>query len=390
MATSSSSSRASLVNRLQALLDSSIAAGVPGISASICTSSQNLWSSTAGFSDLSNHTPINDSHVFGIGSITKVFVTIVILQLIEEDKLKLSDTVPSLLPEEVFHGIGNSELATVGGLLQHSAGVESWEDDPKWIVEGRGKELDPNRVWGKLDTLEYIRRPSALTPGTFSYANTNFTFLGLIIEKITGNTAESEIRKRILTPLGMNDTFLEGFEEGVDKEKVPRRYHFATRDFIKLAGICPRFPELEWNGSNLIDATGSNTSVEWVAGGMISSPSDLQKLAIAISDGKLLNPSSMKILQDWKPASKTAEIGHGLFRFRSPLGYGTWLGHNGSLLGFAGSLFWAEEGDCVVCVLGNVGTMHAGDVRSSAAHVAINTEFMELAKKLARLNEGDI
>jgi len=289
----------------------------------------------------------------------------------------------------VFHGIGNSESATIGGLLRHSAGIESWEDDPKWIIQGRGKDLDPERIWAKTDTLEYIRHPSALTPGQFSYANTNFTFLGLIIEKITGDSAESEIRRRILLPLGMEDTYLEGFEEGVAKDKVPRRYHFATKDFIKDAGICPKFSEVEWNGSNLIDATGSNTSVEWVTGGMLSSPSDLVKFGIAIRDGKLLNPKSMKTLQNWKPASKTAEIGHGLFRFRSPLGYGTWLGHNGSVLGFAGSLFWAEEGDCVICVLGNVGTMHAGDVPSSAAHVAINTEFLELAKQLADLTQVD-
>ncbi|KAE9382023.1 beta-lactamase/transpeptidase-like protein [Stipitochalara longipes BDJ] len=389
MTKSSSSSQADIVATLQAILDSSIAAGVPGISASIRTSSQILWSSTAGFSDLSNQIPINDTHVFGIGSITKVFITIVILQLIEKDKLNLSDTISSLLAEEVFHGIGNAESATIGGLLRHSAGVESWEDDPKWIVEGRGKDLDPERVWGKQDTLEYIRHPSSLTPGGFSYANTNFSFLGLVIEKITGKSAESEIRRRILAPLGMKDTYLEGFEDGIGGEKVPRRYHFATKDFIKAAGICPRFPQMEWNGSNLIDATGSNTSVEWVAGGMLSSPPDLLKLAIAIRDGKLLSSSSMKTLQDWKLASKTAEIGHGLFRFKSPLGYGNWLGHNGSLLGFTGSLFWAEEGDCAVCVLANVGTMHAGDVPSSAAHVAINTEFLELAKKLTASVEGD-
>jgi len=388
MSISTSFSRSNIIAQLQALLYSSVAAGVPAISASIRTSTQTLWSSTAGFSDLSNQKPINSKHIFGIGSITKLFIAVVILQLIEEDKLKLSDTLSSFLVQEVFHDIGNAEPATIGRLLSHSAGVESWEDDPKWIVEGRGKDLDPDRIWRKLDTLEYIRHPSSLTPGVFSYANTNFTFLGLVIEKITGKTAESEIRRRILAPLGMKDTYLEGFEEGVGKEKVPRRYHFATKDFIKAAGICPKFPEVEWNGTNLIDATGSNTSVEWVAGGMLSSPSDLMNFAIAIRNGNLLNPSSMKILQDWNPAGN-AEIGHGLFRFKSPLGYGSWLGHNGSVLGFTGSLFWAEEGDCVVSVLANVGTMHAGEVPSSAAHVAINTEFLDLAKKLAGFVEGD-
>jgi D-alanyl-D-alanine carboxypeptidase len=382
-------SRAGVLEKLQAILDSSIAVGVPGISASIRSSTHTLWSSTAGFSNLSTQTPINETHVFGIGSITKVFVTVVVLQLVERNLLKLSDTISTFLSEDVIHEIGNAEHATIGGLLRHSAGVESWEDDTKWIIEGRGKELDPERVWEKTDTLQYIRHPSSLTPGEFSYANTNFTFLGLVIEKITGKSAESEIRRRILSPLGMQDTYLEGFENGVE-EKVPRRYQFATDEFRKTAGICPKFSEMEWNGCSLLDATVSNMSVEWVAGGMISSPPDLLKFAIAIRDGTLLSASSMKILQDWKSARNEAEIGHGLFRFKSALGYGNWLGHNGSVLGFTGSLFWAEEGDCAVCVLANVGTMHAGDVPSSAAHVAIKSEFLGLAKELATHVEGEV
>jgi D-alanyl-D-alanine carboxypeptidase len=383
MTKSQSKTRAEILSQLQEILDSSTAAGVPGISALIRTSTQVLWSSTAGFSNLSTRSPINDGHIFGIGSITKVFVTVVILLLVEENLLKLSDTVSSILPEQAIQGIKNAGPATIGGLLRHFAGVESWEDDPKWIIEGRGKELDPDRVWGKDDTLEYIRHASSLTPGVFSYANTNFTLLGLIVERTTGISAESEIRKRILIPLGMSDTYLEKFEDGVGEEKVPRRYHFATEEFLKTAGICPSFSETEWNGTRLIDATGSNLSVEWVAGGMISSPADLTTFGLAIRDGKLLNLSSMKILQDWKPAENGAEIGHGLFRFKSPFGYGNWLGHNGSVLGFTGSLFWLEDGDCTVSVLANVGTMHAGNVPSSAAHVVIKSEFLGLAKELA-------
>jgi D-alanyl-D-alanine carboxypeptidase len=383
MGESTRSSRAEVTAQLQSILDSSIAAGVPALSASICTSTLTIWSSAAGFSDLSTQTPIIDTHLFGIGSITKVFVAVVILQLIDEKLLKLSDTISSILPEEVIHGIGNAGSATISGLLSHSAGVESWEDDPKWIIEGRGKELDPEKKWGKTDTLEYIRHPSSLAPGEFSYSNTNFTLLGLVIEKITLRSASSEIRRRILKPLGMSSTYLEGFEPGAGEDKVPRRYHFATETFRSTAGICPKFSDHVWNGNSLINATGSDLSVEWVAGGMISSPSDLLKFSIAIREGKLLSSSSMNILKEWKSARREAEIGHGLFRFKSPLGDGNWLGHNGSVLGFTGALWWAEEGDCAVCVLANVGTMHAGDVPSSAAHVVMKSEFLTLAKKLA-------
>jgi D-alanyl-D-alanine carboxypeptidase len=380
-----SSPRAEILEALQSTLQSGLDAGIPGLSAAISTSNGIIWQSTAGYANIGSQEPINSNHVFGIGSITKVFVAVVILQLVDENLLRTTDLVEDYLEDEVLQDIEHAGKATIGGLLSHTAGVESWEDDPKWIAEGRGKELDPARIWGKTDALEYIRSPSSLTPGKFSYSNTNYTLLGLIIEKITHHLAESEIRRRILTPLDLQDTYLEGFENAMQLQlgKTPHRYHYATETFRSAAGICPSFSEHGWKDNTLIDATSSNLSVEWTAGGMISSPPDLLKLAISIRDGKLLSPSSMKILQEWQTVAKDMEMGHGLFRGESPLGYGTWLGHHGSVLGFTGTLWWSEEGDCAVCVLANVGPMHAGDAPSSALQVAWESEFLQLAAKLS-------
>ncbi|KAF8858979.1 beta-lactamase/transpeptidase-like protein [Acephala macrosclerotiorum] len=381
------STRPELLEALQSTLEAGIDAGVPALSAAISTSKGIIWESSAGVTDIKTQKLIDTSNLFGIGSITKVFVSVVILQLVDEKFLKISDIVSQYLDENVIRGIENADTATIGSLLSHTGGVESWEDDPKWIVEGRGKELDPDRIWGKTDTLEYIRRPSSLTRGKFSYANTNFTLLGLIIERITGRSAESVIRRRILEHLGLKDTYLEGFDEMSKEklEKVPHRYHWATEAFRSAAGICPNFSDVEWKQQSLIDATSSNLSVEWVAGGMITSPSDLLKFAISLRDGKLLSPSSMAALKDWQPATAEREVGNGLMRFHSPFGYGTWLGHNGSVLGFTGALWWKEDADCAVCILANVGTMHAGKVPSSAPDVLIKSEFLGLAPKLAAL-----
>jgi D-alanyl-D-alanine carboxypeptidase len=343
-----SSQRAEILEALQSTLQSGIDAGIPGLSAAIRTSNGIIWQSTAGYANIVSQEPIDNNHVFSIGSITKVFVAVVILQLVDENLLKITDLIEDYLENEVLQDIEHAGKATIGGLLSHTAGVESWEDDPKWIVEGRGKELDPAKIWGKTDTLEYIRRPSSLTPGKFSYSNTNYTLLGLITEKITHHSAESEIRRRILIPLDLRHTHLEGFEDAtqVQAGKLPHRYHYATDTFRNTAGICPGFGEHEWKGVSLVDATPSNLSVEWAAGGIISSPPDLLKLAISIRDGKLLSPSSMKIMHAWQTvgkARKGMEMGHGLFRGESPLGYGTWLGHNGSVLGFTGTLWWSER-----------------------------------------------
>jgi D-alanyl-D-alanine carboxypeptidase len=383
---SSSSKRKELEENLQGILQQGIDLGVPGFSAAIFTSSGPLWTSTAGHNDLISSYPLEPTHLLGIGSITKVFTTVVTLQLIESGQLSLSTTVGSILPPSVLRDIDNASTATIESLLSHTSGIDSWEDDPIWIVEGRGSKLDQSKTWGKAETLDYIRRlnPSGPKPGSVSYSNSNFTILGLIIEKLISESTESEIRKRILEPCGIKSTVLEGFENLDDVEgKAARRYHWATETFREMAGICPSFTEVR---DDIIDATGSNLSVEWVTGGIISTPSDLCKFALAIRDGKLLKPESLAIMKDWRGAKGAMEVGHGLFRFTSPKGYGKWLGHFGSVLGYTGALLWAEEGDCVVSCLANVGTMHAGQVPSNAADVVVGTDFLKFAAELALLD----
>ncbi|KAF7914126.1 uncharacterized protein EAF01_000532 [Botrytis porri] len=70
----------------------------------------------------------------------------------------------------------------------------------------------------------------------------------------------------------------------------------------------------------------------------------------------------MDLLKIWQPAIESTEIGHGIFRLRDSRTQENWLGLNGSVRGFTGSLWWNEEIDCVLCILANVGTMHVGKV----------------------------
>lgn len=384
--TISRSRKQQIVEELQSILQHGVELGVPGFSAAVSSSAGPVWEFTVGSSDLTTDSPIKSTHLLGIGSITKVFTTVVALQLIETLQLSLTSTAGSFLHPSILRDIDNASTATIESLLSHTSGIDSWEDDPAWIVNGRGSKLDPTKLWAKSETLDYIRRhnPSGPKPGIFSYSNSNFTILGLIIEKITSNTAESEIRRRILDPCGMKSTILEGFEKMPEEAEAASRYHWATPTFRKTAGICPDFPEVR---HNLIDATGSNLSVEWVTGGIISTPSDLVKFALAIRDGKLLSPSSLNIMRDWRHVGGPIEIGHGLFRFDSPKGYGKWCCHFGSVLGYTGGLLWKEEGDCVVICLANVGTVHAGQVPSNASDVVVATDFLKFAAELAAYKE---
>jgi len=331
---------------------------------------------SAGHADILRQEPMNNEHVFGIGSITKVFVAVVILQLIEEGKLSLTDTVGQHLSPAVYRGIDCAESASVEQLLSHRAGIDSWEDELSWIVHGRGREMAPAHVWNREETLDYIRRPKmhAPAPGNYDYSNTNYTLLGLIIDKVTRTTAESQIRLRILQPLKMHHTFLEGFEE-CENERAPHRYHFATSEFRDTAGVCPAFSQV---GDELIDVTQSNLSVEWAAGGLMSTTTDLLKFGRALKNGLMFSPASTAIMQSFRPTEPGVEMGCGLFRL-SLQDKGTWLGHSGGVLGFSAGLWWKD--DCVLCLLWNVGTMHTG-TKTAVMRIIRETEFLPLVTEL--------
>jgi CubicO group peptidase (beta-lactamase class C family) len=367
--------------QLQALLDSAVAKGVPGLSAAVADSSGIVWTGVAGKANLETGAPITPDLLFGMGSITKTFVAVVVLQLVDEGKLSLDATPASLLGSAV-DGIPNADRATVAQLLSHTGGVPSWEDDSVWIHEGRGDRLDPKRIWGKTQTLPYIKGHDPLAPPgqLYSYANTNFTLLGMIVEKITGHDAVDEIHQRIFEPLGLHDIHLEGFEP-VPQDRLPHRYHWATPDFRRDAGVNAAFPEVR---PDLIDASASNLSVEWTAGGMIATARDLARYGEALRDGKLLSPAMMKVLTDWQPAGNSGQVGHNVFRRQVPDGGPFLIGHSCDVLGFTGALYWVEGRDVVVAVLANVGAMHAGKVPGTAYTVARDPRFVALATEVAR------
>lgn len=366
-------------SELRALLDEAVAEGIPGISAAIATRDGVVWRGVAGKADLQTGAPVLPDMLFGIGSITKTFIAVVILQLVEEGQLDLNATAESLLGAAV-EGIPNADVATIAHLLNHTGGIPSWEDDPAWIRDGRGDRLDVDRIWDKTATLPYIKGHAPLAnPGEkFSYANTNFTLLGMIIEKVTGEDVVDEIQRRILTPIGLKNIYLEGFEP-VPEGQMPHRYHWATPVFRQNAGVNAAFPEVR---PGLIDVSRSNLSVEWTDGGMVASAEDLALFAVALRDRRLLTSQSMDFMTEWFPVEEGVQVGHNLYLVEYPDDL-TIIGHNGDVLGFTGSMYWIEGVDAAVSVLCNVGAMHSGSVPGKAPSVAQRREFIELVMRVA-------
>ncbi|MFO8175310.1 MAG: serine hydrolase, partial [Longimicrobiales bacterium] len=339
-----------------------IAMGIPGLSVAIGRGDALLWQGTDGYSDVMGRTPVESRHRFGVGSITKTFVARVILQLVEEGKLDLEKTPADYLDLDLVEKIPNTDTATLRHLLNHQSGIPTWEFQEDWIPRGRGRELTPGYVWGKAETLEYCTEdllPATNRPGErYSYSNTNYTLLGLVIEAVTGNDASGEIRRRILEPLGLEDTFLESFED------VPggyvHHYHYATPHFRQVAGVHPSFREM---GKYLVESTSGNLSPEWTAGGMVSSAPDLVRWARAIRDGELLGPAMQEEVFTYHPpeagGSGRARYMQGISRTGGFYQDYAAYGHSGGTLGFTAYMYWLEGTDIIVVLLANVGGMHS-------------------------------
>lgn len=347
---------------LKDALVTGIVMGLPGISVSIGTGDTITWTGTAGYSDLLRRIPVKVNDRFCVGSITKTFVARVILQLVEEGKLDLDKTPTDYLNSKIVREVANTNKATLRQLLNHQSGIPTWEFQPDWIRKGRGDQMKLGHIWGKTETLEYATKDLLTAPHTpgqrFAYSNTNYTILGLVIETVTGNDAAAEIRRRILEPLLLKDTFLESFEENPDG--YVNHYHYATPSFERLAGVHRGFTEVR---PYIVESTAANLSPEWTAGGIVSSASDIVRWAQSIRDGELLGEAMQREAFTYYPPEELpkgkSRYMQGISKISNFYPGLTAYGHSGGTLGFSAMMYWFENTDIIVVMLTNVGGMHS-------------------------------
>jgi len=363
---------------LQDLLTQITRTRFPAVSMAIGKGSDIIWHEAAGYADLRKQIGNTPETLFGIGSITKVFIAVIALQLHQEELLPLDVPISYWLDEKQLSRIAHADTVTPRQLLNHYAAIPSWEDDPDWIYAARGQRLDPERSWMPPDTLDYIRgKPASDRPGErFRYSNTHFTLLGLLIETVTRQTLEEVLSQRILIPLSLRNTFLEGPLSSRNKT-LAGRYHRLDADFMQNAGLSPHFrPEPH----GLIDVSAASLAVEWAAGGILSTARNLMTFILALKNGELLTAQSMEEMQRWLPAEQD-EMGLSLFKIDT--GSGPAIGHGGNVLGFSACVWWYPESDCAVAILTNVGSMHAAPHADCASRIFRESEAGKLAQKIA-------
>ncbi|MCU4967395.1 beta-lactamase family protein [Bacillus toyonensis] len=288
--------------------------GYPGILAKTSEGGK-TWGYAAGVADLSTKKPMKTDFRFRIASVTKTFTATVVLQLAGENRLKLDDSIEKWLPG-VIQGNGyDGNQITIRQRLNHTSGI---------VEYARSKEIDFFTNTKKSFTAEELVKiglsmPPEFAPGKgWSYSNTGYVLLGILIEKVTGNSYAEEIENRIIEPLELSNTFLPG-----NSSVIPGTKH--ARGYLQPDGA-----------SELKDVTYYNPSIGSSAGDMISTADDLNKFFSSLLGGKLLKEQQLKQMLTTVPTGKEGIDGYGLgiYETKLPNGVSIW-GHSGGIPGFS-------------------------------------------------------
>jgi CubicO group peptidase (beta-lactamase class C family) len=194
------------------LVDSvATAARLPSAVVLIDEGGQTIYQRTIGHADLENHVPATLDSVYGMGSITKSVTALAIAQLVEAGRVDLDSPVTRYLPD--YKGPGG--VATIRQLLTHSSGIPNYTNEIPGIRKGLERTAyDRNQM-----VAFFADRPLNFAPGTlFSYSNSGYYLLGLVIEATSGTDYYEYLRRNVFEPLGMTHTYSGDFAE-----VIPRR-----------------------------------------------------------------------------------------------------------------------------------------------------------------------
>ncbi len=316
----------SLVSFIEHYTDSMLTiAKQPGMIVSVTCGDKIIYEKAKGLANVETKELMDETMRFRIGSVTKTFTTTVLLQLVDEGKVKLDDPIDKFFPQ-----LPDAKKITVRMLGDMSSGLKNYSELHEF---DDSMKTFPKKKWKpeELVTLS-IGAKADFEPGKgWHYSNTNTVLIGMIIEKITGSSLEEEIRRRIIDKLNLKET-----EFAIDPEitgNYPRGYNEEDTALT--------YP--------LTDMTTTyDPSWGWAAGAMISSVKDLKVYLKALAEGKLVSTESQAERFKWALNKEGLKYGFGIFMVGND-----YLGHNGSYPGFHNVSVYSPKSNCTIIIFYN-------------------------------------
>lgn len=296
------------------------------------TTPEGTWTPTAGLADGSRQTMPDDR--FRIASMSKTYVAVVTLMLVEQGIFALDDLASDWLPADIVEAIANADVVTIRQLLAMRSGVPDYLDLDFWDA----MQADLYYAWTAPEALTYAYdEPALFEPDTeYDYSNTNYVLMQLVLEQASGITLAQLIRERIIDPLGLENTYTQISETHPD-------------------GFVNGYEDIDGDGE-LDDVTDVNDGAGLGDGGLVSNTADITTFYKALlQDQTLLGEDMMAELLNFSADDEGADYSLGLAQWETD--YGVVWGHSGGVIGFSSlGVYLPDEEIIVVALSGSLET----------------------------------
>lgn len=287
-------------------------------SLTIARDGQVIYSRAIGYSqiDATAKKPLTAANRFRIGSITKMFTAAMILQLVDEGKLKLTDTLDAFVPQ-----IPNASKITIEQILGHRSGIPNVRREQNSQGNVHTTPITKEEILALI-----VKAPPDFEPDTkHGYSNSGYFVLGLILEKVTGKSYAAALEERITSKIGLKDTYTATGSIDVNQHE--------SLTYIHTGSEWKQIPE-------------THPSILFGAGAIVSTPNDLARFIQALFDRKLISGESLNRM-------KTMRDGEGLGMEPHTFAGKTFYGHAGGGDNYGSWLSYLPEEKLAVAYMTN-------------------------------------
>ena len=270
-----------------------------------------------------------------LGSIGKTYVAAVLLKLVEEGRVELDSKISRWLGrDEWFSRLPNAHDITLRAVMNHTSGIPRYIYTPEFQAAVRAQ---PHKIWRPDELVSFILDTDPMFPAEegWSYADTNYILVGMIVERVTGRIYYEELSDRILRPQRLSDT--------------------SPSDRAELAGLVSGYTsegnilglpvEVARDGRYAI-----NPQFEWTGGGLVTTSLDLARWAKLLYGGEVLGPESLRHMLNGVETARGSERTYGLGAMMRPSVHGPVVGHAGYMPGYLSMMAYYLDHDVAAAV----------------------------------------
>jgi D-alanyl-D-alanine carboxypeptidase len=258
-----------------------------------------------------------------VGSVTKTYIASLVLLLVEDGKLSLSDRVSAWIPD-----VPGGDAVEVEHLLHHTSGIYNYTSDPSYLVDSLS-----HRAYEPRDLLDIaFRNEPSFGPGEagkWEYSNTNYVLLGMIVESVTGEDVAHVLRERILAPIGAAATFFHGSEPLIGDVAYGESF-------------------LGTNGATFLDPSAS-----WCTGNLVATIGDLVDWTEARGSGSFHSAAMQAEMLEGVPTGSNFTYGAALVMVDETMlnGNGPAIGHGGDTVGYHSLAYYFPKEKATIAVI---------------------------------------